>query len=1545
MPIILLLQNQKDLVQVLGLVQGYTAQISLDTCAEVSCVDEAWLANIGNPEILPTQDLINGADNTPLVCPGTCKLRFSIGQRTFEEKCLVIRGLSQDVLLGLPALRKHKIDILNSTQQVAVTGDKGQRVQLPFCSNDTSQVKRGVASTISLLRKKTRCLDGPIHVVDDVYLPPYSEQLVPVVTSKYKQYAGVKFPALLIPHGANRTGTRMALGIACIRNGRAQVAVANPTSQGITMLRGQIIGQFSGRAANQFDVTHLKEAPTPKTIHLLSKDIIAALSLPEEEFKDFPPDLNISEAKDNLQPEELKKLMYVLKRYQHVFSSKQIAYSAVDAEVAEHTIDLEEATKPIAVAPYRTSPANRSVISEHVKTMLNAGVIRESRSPWASPVVLVPKKDGKIRFAIDYRKLNDVTVKEIFALPRIDDTLDALGGANYFSTMDLTAGYWQIPMRESDVEKTAFVTHEGLYEWLYMPFGLTNAPATFQRMMNRAFAGLTWQCCLVYLDDIIIFSKTFDQHLHDLISVLHRVDQHGLMLKPSKCHICCTEVEYLGHVISADGIRANPHKLEVIRDWPVPTNVKEVQSFLGLCGYYRKLIQNFAKRESPLRKLTIKDAIFFMGPLEMAAFNDLKKALGSDPVTVLPDFSGTRPFVVSTDACDTGVGAVLSQYDEQGAEHIIAFASKMFNAPQLKWHTQEQEGYAIVWALEQFRPYLQGTKFKVITDHQSLQWMHRSLKGKIARWAMFLNEFNFDLVYRKGANNGAADAASRLNKPTREEEFNDDVYTRQEDNDFQFLTKLELIEGGGTETKVVSIISVEPYLPTYRLNMISSDQSLRQALIAAQASDPVVAEAIQLLEDTEIDKARARLLASSNEQRPLIYRLPQNDTIRLVEGLLCICSEKYTRILVPPRALELKAKLLHLAHDHEMAGHMGGAKTNFRLVNKYYWPRIRSEIKQYVKACYDCQAHKAGCPPLGATLTPTLPNEPNELIGIDLIGPLPNPDNTEFSYLLVMTDYFTKWPEAVALPNKEGATVAEAIYQEWYLRHGMPVKIHTDQGLEFTNDILKRLNLRSNVDHQFTTPYHPAANGAVERFNRTLIESLSCYVEQSPALWYKHVDAVLFAYRTTTHAITGYTPFFLMFGREARVPLDVLASTGRDIYVDIKLYGIQLTKELRLAHKIVKAKLAESAKATQIRWSKTHRGSAGAHFQVGDLVMMWIPPINKLPGQPDHSTKFNKSWRGPYTVLQQRFGRDSDVYLLQDPATQRQWSMNVNKLARYYPATFLREEARLESGPESTARGLGAVNSDLGESQRPETGVPEERPGSQLNVESSLPEARDMGLMTPGPEHPESSTDGSSAGGAAKSLRNEDLIHSCSAETEPCTVASASPVEAVSQEQPAPSAKSNPTAVLEDNDTRTRTTQQERRRQEHASQLTEGDYEEFVVSHDLERILSHGYERRRVYYMVEWSNKAVLPTKIYREDFDTTGCLDDYWKGFPVAARPKEFRKLPFEPRIAADHGVPTHNTPPNTKGRSRKRRKNKASQLQAISKDKRGESVTDLSV
>ena len=358
--------------------------------------------------------------------------------------------------------------------------------------------------------------------------------------------------------------------------------------------------------------------------------------------------------------------------------------------------------------------------------------------------------------------MNQVTKHDSHPLPRVDDLLDALKGYDLFSTLDLRSGYWQVGMNPQDMEKTAFIAPDGLFEFKRMPFGLSTAPATFSRAINIILSGLTFESCLCYFDDILIYSKNIDQHCERLTSVLQRFRQHGLKVKASKCSFGADQVLYLGHTISSTGVHTDPAKIKAIQNLPAPINVEKLRSFLGLAGYYRRFIPHFSSVAAPLTQLTQKSATFQWGAPQQKAFSILKQSLCSAPVLAYPDFD--RPFILQTDASNVGLGAVLTQIDQKGLERVIAYASSTLSQRERNYSAIEKEALAIVFAVKHFRFYLLGRKFCIVTDNSALRWLHSmEPKGRIARWIMDLQEFDFTVKHRPGGANSNADALSRLN--------------------------------------------------------------------------------------------------------------------------------------------------------------------------------------------------------------------------------------------------------------------------------------------------------------------------------------------------------------------------------------------------------------------------------------------------------------------------------------------------------------------------------------------------------------------------------------------------------------------------------------------------------------------------------------------------------------------------------------------------------------------------------------------------------------
>ena len=461
---------------------------------------------------------------------------------------------------------------------------------------------------------------------------------------------------------------------------------------------------------------------------------------------------------ENLSPLQQQQLNELFKEYIDVFS--QGDEDLGNTPLLKHGIETHG---PPLRQPYRRqNPAVRREEMTQVQQMLSSNVIRPSNSPWASPVVMVRKKDGSLRFCVDFRQLNAATVKDAHPLPRIDDLLDALHGAKWFSTLDLKSGYWQVPIAEQDKEKTAFRTSSGqLFEFNQVPFGLCNAPATFSRLMDRVLAGLHWETCLFYLDDIIVFSSTWEEHLARLREVFERLRHAKLKLGAAKCTFAAKEVSYLGHRVTEEGLLPDPSLLAAIRDIPPPTTATEVRSFLGLAGYYRRYVKGFAAIAAPLFALTRKEALFHWSEDCQAAFDQLKTKLTTSPITAFPDFS--QAFRLYTDASTAGLGAILAQVRE-GKERIICCASRALNKAEKSYPATKLECLAIVWAVAKFRPYLMAMPFEVYTDHYALQWLKTMRTGSalLHRWSAALEEYDFTVRHRPGKIQTHVDGLSRL---------------------------------------------------------------------------------------------------------------------------------------------------------------------------------------------------------------------------------------------------------------------------------------------------------------------------------------------------------------------------------------------------------------------------------------------------------------------------------------------------------------------------------------------------------------------------------------------------------------------------------------------------------------------------------------------------------------------------------------------------------------------------------------------------------------
>ena len=857
-----------------------------------------------------------------------------------------------------------------------------------------------------------------------------------------------------------------------------------------------------------------------------------------------------------------------------IFSAKGEA----NGECTETALRIQTSSRPICQKAYRTPLNKRCIVEEAIEEMLDDGVIRPSCSPWASPITLVPKKDNTTRFCVDYRRLNAVTEKDTYPLPIIQDIFDQVGGSAVFSTLDLKAGYWQLPVAEEDVYKTAFRCHLGLYEFLKMPFGLANAPAVFQRTMDKILSGLVGYCVFVYLDDIVVYSRNMEDHEHHLQLVFDRLRDAGLRLKPTKCAFGLEEVKLLGYIVGTQGIRTDPEKVTAIANLKPPKTVNEVRSFLGMTGYYRSCVPDYAKTAEPLVSLTRKHIRFDWNDERQRAFDTLKELLTSSHVMTAPDT--TKPYKLYTDACDYAVGGILVQKAEDGTEKVVQYISHALSGTQRRWAVIEKEAYAVVYAIKKLRPYLYGARFTVYTDHKPLKSLFTKEMNntKVQRWGVLLAEYGATIEYRKGKNNIRADMLSRIRHDADEN---------------------------------AAVIDTEEWVDPHAI----AEDNARESL-------PLIHDGLNL---TEIAIAQRKEFpdewAKGEDEN--------EDEHDIIKGVLystlspSVMAPSYPRLILPQ-----SARLKVIDRAHKEVGHMAVWKTLERLSEAYVWQGIRRDVRNRLKQCPVCLRHgrRKDHVPMGEM---PLATNPMQIIGMDLIGPFAeSPAGNRYVFTLI--DHCTGWAEAFPLKDKSNKSVWDAFTNLFLPRHGVPEVIISDNGGEFTAIDWERYLQQIGVDHRHTTPVHPQSNGRTERFNRTLKSMLEKLVNNNTANWEDRLGEALLAYRTSVSTIHGHTPFHLMYGRRSRIPLTkALAGNG------CNPFGNRLD-DLSTALKITRQLTEESRHYNRERLAKK---ANACEIAVGDSIIVKAEERLTLTSRWDPHWEVTRV-RGPVLwIRQQQSGR------------------------------------------------------------------------------------------------------------------------------------------------------------------------------------------------------------------------------------------------------------------------------------------------------------------
>ena len=954
--------------------------------------------------------------------------------------------------------------------------------------------------------------------------------------------------------------------------------------------------------------------------------------------------------------------------YSDIFIQHKFDIGCTD--VLSHDTELEPGPI-IRERPRPIPPADFEAARQHIKDLLDAKIISPSTSPYASPIVLVKKKSGALRMCVDYRKINARTIRDSYALPKIEDLFSTLSGAKYFCSVDLSNAYYQVPCTERAKKVSAFTTPFGLFQFERMPMGMTNSACTFQRLMDLVFQDLNLQELIVYLDDILIHGKTLEELEERIYKVFDKLRLYGLKLDPTKCEFGKTKVKHLGYIVSADGISPDPDKVSAIKDWPIPTTVKEVKSFLGFSGFYRRFIPDYASIAKPLNDLTIgyyprgskpkkvKSGVATLtlsskishkwSEKQQKAFDKLREVLTSNPILGLPDKS--KPFELHVDASGTGLGGVLYQDNK-----VIAYASRGLNRTEANYPAHKREFLALKWAMsDKFKDYLWGSKVTVVTDNNPLCYLLKTMKldATSHRWLTALSVFDFEIVYKAGRTHTDADELSRLNKEPLEE---DEEYLKELEKVEFLREKARKWEGDVVKSVIHSKcmfveegVSHVPAILSLHVNPDHISDDVLEPEMRSITRDPPDWRQVQL-EDKTLSKIIALLEKGEIISKDNLGNYPEasvyvreRERLILKDGALYrvvkdeVDFEHFCICLPPSKRREAMVGV------HNNLFHMG-FETALKLARqRFFWPFMSRDLEKKIKNCLWCK--EKGARQEKAPMQTIETSFPLELLSIDF---LTIESKGKKQNVLVCMDHFTKFSAAFLTKDQKAKTVAKTLWNDFFLVYGFPKKILSDQGRDFESNLIKELCLISGVDKIRTTPYHPAGN-PVERWNRTLIGMLRGQEKKEDFDWRKCLKECVHAYNCLIHSSTGASPYYLFFGRQPRLPVDILFGLDRQTKVSTRQYIKSLKSNLSAAYAAAKETMKSAAKKN----SKRYNLHANAHeLQAGDHVL-----VRKV----GNKGKIENRWESDvYVVKDKKY--DSPVYSVHpedDPSKLRTLHRNL----------------------------------------------------------------------------------------------------------------------------------------------------------------------------------------------------------------------------------------------------------------------------------------------
>ena len=1208
-------------------------QALADSGAVISCISHELYRQIERKVKLYNTAIpaVRGVGGNVIPVLGCVNIDLTIGTTQITHSFHVLQRMTRALILGHDFMKTHEALLCFKTNKF--------KLQKTNSSNSL-----GTTNNSSLKLGQT------------VRIPPKSEMVVELNSTECTGTTAIIYPVDTLAKKYHVAG---AVGVCEISDGKTAFRLLNPNDRSVKLPKGTIVA-FTEQIheSNVYDddntqVNLLDTNPTVDSLHNIDH------TLTDEQYINITKSLGFDLVSSDLTSAERRQLSIFLGKNRDLFATslKELGFTSIH----QHRIDTGDAT-PMRQAPYRTTPEKRAEIEHQVEELLDSDIIEPSVSEWQAPVVLVKKKDSSYRFAVDYRKLNQVTKPISYPLPRIEDVFDSVGQeqAKIFSTLDMASGFWQIPLDPETAHKTAFCTHAGVYQFKRLSFGLTNAPSAFSMVMGEVLRGLTFKNAVIYVDDILVYSRNFIQHLQHLQQIFSRIRKAGLRLKPSKCNFATPKVQYLGHMISKGGIEMEDAKLHNVKTFPTPNNVKQVRSFLGLCNFYRRFVKGFAHIARPLHELTEIGKIFDWNDKCETAFKQMKHLMTSEPVVLsYPQFN--KPFILYADASDYAIGYVLGQKDEKGRHQAIAYAGRTLTKDEQKWKITDKECLAVVEGVRHYKVYLQDDKpFEIYTDHKALEYLRKmkATSSRLYRWALELDPLKATIIYRAGCSHGNADALSRRQWPTEV------VISHPADLPEQGALYPSSIPEVGPEKDIQADHQLQPEVATFHLFPESDPENPDKVWTQVDLTWPEIGSThICTIEDdsdslpganaqlyyinaiTDTKQTDVALQQQNDQDFADVYKCLQNDTgftaqtQKKAENYCLKDSILYHKPVVRskiditdmPRSEQLavptvlRDDLLRSYHDSLAGGgHQGVDRTYQAIKLKYFWPTMHGDVKRYVESCIACQRSKRAYTNTKAPLNPLPVVDIFARWHIDVLGPLKKAQG--YQYVLVMVDSFSRWCEAFPMYTQEATEIAELIYMNIICRFGAPDTLLSDRGTNFMSNVVRELCRLFEITKTETSSYHPQTNSAVERLNSTIGSTLRTYINENQDNWPKLLPSIMMAHRMTPCTqSTHHSPFVMLFGRHCRLPIDVALQPSRPLSKDATAHMEQVFEQIAVAREIGHQKVKESQSRNKAQHDKN---SATPTFQLCETVLM----SNKAK-KKGHTAKLLPKWLGPYYIV------------------------------------------------------------------------------------------------------------------------------------------------------------------------------------------------------------------------------------------------------------------------------------------------------------------------